>query len=96
MVAALVIGYIIVVVIWARVYFRRKHGAGMGYGLDAIFNPGGVSAILVGYAWPITLFTARNPTPCKHQRHVLARAEARSQYENEQATYERALRDEGR
>ncbi|MGQ0573278.1 MAG: hypothetical protein ACT4RN_03625 [Pseudonocardia sp.] len=67
-------------------YFRRKHGVKGRLGwvrswddLDA----GIWEASFVSLIWPISLFLGwvKNPAPCTHQHHVLAREEARRRYD---------------
>ena len=80
--------------IWSRVYFRRRHGLKFQDGIAGIFIPGQLAAVFVGMAWPVSVFTHWRPEWCKHPDHVLARDDARVEFEQMNARYEQALRNE--
>ena len=77
--------YLIVGILWSRIYFSRRHG--MGWGVD-------ISAAFIGLAWPVTLFTLWRPDLCQHRHHALERSRRRSQYDAETAEIEETLRRE--
>lgn len=92
--AFIAILYILIAAGWGRVYFARKHGVRLGSGIGALLNPGSMEGLLVGMAWPVTLFTARDPEPCTHRDHVIARGAQHDQYEADNRRYEESLRRE--
>lgn len=96
MLVTLALVYVAGFIIWGRVYFGRRHGVSLGYGLNALFNPGSLGAVLIGIAWPVTLFTHWSPAFCTHKGHVLARADSRASFEADDARYRRTLEEEGR
>jgi hypothetical protein len=60
-----------------RFYFPRRHGvrSRLGAGLAGL-DAGFLGAIAVAYTWPIAVWLpmVRDPEPCRHEHHVLARA----------------------
>jgi hypothetical protein len=55
----------------ARRYFARRHGVSLEKG-----EQGTLGAVLVGMAWPASIFleSVRNPVRCNHHRHILENA----------------------
>ena len=69
----------VIFVIWfigavasTRLYYRRRHGV-----LMTPQGRGGMSAMLISFAWPIMWFVEsyRNPQLCTHHEHLRKRAE---------------------
>lgn len=79
--------YLLGGILWSRIYYARRHG--LGWGVD-------LGAVIVGMAWPITVFTHWHPDLCRHQSCVLARASAQEEYDRNQQAYQRALDQERR
>jgi uncharacterized protein YqgC (DUF456 family) len=54
----------------ARRYFARRHGVSLENG-----EPGSFRAVLVGMAWPASIFVeaTRSPERCNHHGHILGR-----------------------
>jgi hypothetical protein len=65
------IGYLVVMRIVGRTYFRRRHGVTFG-----TTEPGALTAAAAGLLWPVAVFVpaVRRPGPCAHHRHVLVHA----------------------
>lgn len=55
----------------ARRYFARRHGVSLEKG-----EQGMLGAVLVGMAWPVSIFleSTRRPERCNHHRHILQNA----------------------
>lgn len=74
----------------AKHYYRKKHGVSIriiGGGMNAVLS-GAMNLTLI---WPLVLFMPhfRDPQPCTHSDHILARAQARDHAEQVQAAYDR-------
>lgn len=76
---------VVVFVIWfigmvasTRLYYRRRHGVMM-----TRQGRGGMSAMLVSFAWPVMWFVGsyRDPQLCTHHEHLRERAELRQMAE---------------
>lgn len=81
-------------IVWSRVYFGRRHGVKFQSGLYGVFIPGQLAAVVVGMAWPVTIFSHWNPEWCSHPEHVLARDQIRAEIEETEARVQGVLRKE--
>ena len=74
----LVVGYFVGLRIVGRRYFARRHGVLLRFG-----ESGSTGALVVGMAWPVTMWmqSVRQPEVCSHHHHVLRRNQLRAEIE---------------
>lgn len=82
-------------VIANRFYYPRRCGVRgrIGWGWRAsTAESGWISALCVSITWPIAIFlpSVRDPEPCTHRNHVLARQQARQEDEHIEETLRQA------
>lgn len=74
----------------AKGWYLKRHGVPIkiiGGGTTALFS----SATPIMLAWPLALMLPRyrDPELCRHHHHILARDEARAQYNKIRSAYQR-------